>query len=79
MSDHIWDGEPVRTIGDLFNTALKAAREGRAAEYLANYRAANPEHADANLGYVIGYGSEDTRREMYEAFDLTHPALGGRP
>lgn len=52
--------------------------DGLAAEFLAAYRAVN-EHADSNLGYVIGYAGEATRRRMYEAFDLTHPVLGGRP
>jgi hypothetical protein len=73
-----WDGDPVDTIGDLFTYALKAVDQGRAEEFLAEYRALC-DHADANLGYVIGYGDEDSRRRMYEAFNLTHPVLGGRP
>jgi hypothetical protein len=73
-----WKGEPVATIGELFDTALKAAKAGEAPAYLAEYRRAN-EHADANLGYVIGYGDEDSRRLMYEAFELSHPMIGGRP
>lgn len=73
-----WQGEVVATIGDLFDAAWAATKAGQAQEFLAAYRQVN-EHADANLGYVIGYGDEDSRRRMYEAFDLTHPALGGRP
>lgn len=75
---HVWNGKHVITIRDLFDTALEAAKAGKAAEYLADYRAVN-EHADANLGYVIGYADDDTRRLMYEAFDLNHPVFGGRP
>lgn len=78
MSTMTWHDKPVDTIGDLFDAALKAARDGEAAAFLSAYRAVN-DHADENLGYVIGYGDEDSRRLMYEAFDLTHPMIGGRP
>lgn len=73
-----FDGHDYGTIRGLFDTALWAAKNGRAQAFLAHYRAES-EHADANLGYVIGYGDEDSRRLMYEAFDLSHPVLGGRP
>ena len=73
-----FEGHDYSTIGGLFDTALWAAKNDRAQAFLAHYRAES-EHADANLGYVIGYGDENSRRLMYEAFDLTHPMLGGRP
>ncbi len=75
----VWEGRDVATIGDLLTAASKAADERKAADFLAAYREANPEHADANLGYVIGYTSADERQRLYEAYDLTHPMLGGRP
>lgn len=74
----IWKGEQVSTIGDLFDAAVQAVKDGEAQEFLREYRAAN-EHADENLGYVIGYADPDTRARMYEAFDLSHPVFGGRP
>lgn len=79
MSDtRTFEGHDYGTVGELFDTALWAAKNGRAAAFLAAYRAES-EHADANLGYVIGYGDEDSRRLMYEAYNLTHPMIGGRP
>lgn len=74
----VWDGKPVDTIGDLFDAAVAATDSGQAQAFLTAYRAAN-EHADDNLGYVIGYADTDRRKAMYEAFDLTHPMIGGRP
>lgn len=77
MSDFVWDGRPLETIGDVLNAASKAQREGKAQEFLTAYRATGP-HADANLGYLIGYMEPaERRREMYEAFQLTHPIFGG--
>ena len=73
-----WKGKPLGTIGALLDGAVDAEKEEQAPEFLAAYRAAN-EHADANLGYIIGYLDEDSRRRMYAAYDLTHPTLGGRP
>lgn len=67
------------TIGDLFDRAGKAVDEGHAQEFLAAYRAVS-EHADVNLGYVIGYAEPRERRQaLYEAFNLSHPIIGGRP
>lgn len=75
----VWDGQDVVTIGELFDTAGKAADEGRAAEFLKAYRAVN-QHADANIGYVIGYAEPHERRQqLWAAFGLQHPVLGGMP
>ena len=75
----LFEGHDYGTIGGLFDTALWAAQNGKAEAFLSAYRAVEPEHADANLGYVIGYGSPESRDLMYRAYDLTHPTLGGRP
>lgn len=75
----VWDGKPLETIGQILDTATKAERDHRATEFLAAYRA-NSEHADANLGYLIGYVEPaERRRELYAAYDLNHPVFGGRP
>lgn len=74
-----WQGEPVNTIGELLDAAFEAERDGNALAFLNAYREVNP-HADVNLSYVIGYVEPAQRRgEMYEAFGLNHPVLGGRP
>ncbi len=75
----VWDGEEVGTIRELLDGASKAERDGKAAEFLTAYREVNG-YADENLGYVIGYMEPaERRRQMYAAYDLTHPMLGGRP
>lgn len=72
-----WKGEALGTLGALVRGADKAEREGKAAEFLAAYRAYVPEHADANLGYLIGYMGDEDRTRMYEAYQLVHPIFGG--
>lgn len=76
MADFMWDGAKLDTIRDLLDGASKAQREGRAQEFLAAYRAVN-EHADQNIGYILGYVEPpERRRELYEAFTVTHPVFG---
>lgn len=67
-----WDEKEVATVGDLFDAARKAARDGKAADFLAAYEQAN-EHAHQNLGYVIGYADAETRDFMYREYNLVHP------
>lgn len=71
-----WDGNEIATIGDLFDGAVSAMRAGRAQEYFDAYAATN-ERAAQNLGYVFGYGDDNTRRELYQAFGVIHPVFGG--
>lgn len=74
-----WEGRPVTTLGDLLSAAGQAQIKGKASEFLAAYRDST-EHADANLGYAIGYVEPPERRaELYAAFELTHPIFGGQP
>lgn len=74
-----WDGCAVATLGELLRSAGHAQINGKAAEFLAAYRETT-EHADANLGYAIGYVEPPERRaELYAAFKLGHPIFGGRP
>jgi hypothetical protein len=76
--EHVFEGHSFSTIGGLFATALWAAENGKADEFLSVYRALS-KNADENLGYVIGYGDTESRKLMYEAYKVTHPALGGTP
>lgn len=74
-----WRGMPTSTIGELFDAARQAWRDGTADKFMAEYRSWN-EHADQNIGYLIGYvGSADERASMYAAFGVSHPLIGGRP
>lgn len=71
-----WDGKTIATVGKLFDGAVSAADAGRAEEFFAAYARTNT-HAAENLGYVIGYGDEATRRKLYDAFKVVHPVFGG--
>ena len=74
-----FDGRPAGTVGELLDAAMLAQRNGKAAEFLAAYRAYSA-FADANLGYILGYVEPpERRRELYAAFNLNHPVFGGRP
>lgn len=71
-----WDGKPLPTVGTLLDAACKAERDGKAAEFMAAYRA-HTEHADSNLGYLIGYlEPAERRQQMYAAFAIGHPVFG---
>lgn len=65
----------MRTIGDLFDAVVSVRTAEEARAFMESYRAENP-HADANVGYVIGYADEDTRRRLYDLFRLVHPVFG---
>lgn len=74
-----WEGRDAGTVGTLLEEACRAEREGKAVAFLRAYRAHTP-HADANLGYIIGYLEPAERRsKMYAAYDLMHPVFNGRP
>lgn len=70
-----WDGKPLPTFGELLDAANQAERDGKAAEFLAAYRA-YAEHADENLGYLIGYMGDEDRQRMYAAYGIKHPIFG---
>jgi hypothetical protein len=70
-----WNGKTIKTAGELFDAAASCHTQAEADEFLRLYRASN-EHADANLGYIIGYGDEDTRKRLYGLFRMGHPIFG---
>jgi hypothetical protein len=71
----IWNGIDTKTVGGLFDAVCSVTTTEEAGEFMTALRAENP-HADANVGYIIGYGDADTRKRLYDLFQLTHPILG---
>ena len=71
----IWNEKTIETAGDLFDAAASCRTQDEADLFLAAYRASS-EHADANLGYIIGYGDGETRERLYGLFQLDHPVFG---
>ncbi len=74
----IWKGSEIPTMGQLFDAANACTTQVEADAFLTAYRASS-EHAEANLGYIIGYGDAAIRERLYGLFKLTHPTLGGTP
>lgn len=76
MSEFTWNGESTANVGDLFSAMCVAFDEGRAAEFMAEYRR-HSEHADSNIGYIIGYAEPAEKRDaMWAAFQVRHPVFG---
>ena len=59
-------------IADAF-TACKTKEEAQA--FVKAYEKTT-EHARANLGYMLGYFSSQTRAKFYDWCDLSHPIFG---
>ena len=70
-----WREKTISNAGELFNAANACHTQDDADDFLTAYRAVS-EHADANLGYVIGYGDAATRKRLYDLFRLGHPVYG---
>ncbi len=76
-----WNGARVATVGDVVRALMRLKDEAEAKRFMAEYRKAN-RHADANIGYCIGYigGSDDAsvaRRTDLQAWcGTSHPVLG---
>jgi hypothetical protein len=70
----IWKDKEIKTIGELFDAVAAVDTPEQAGEFMRAYRADN-EHADASVGYVIGYAGADSRKRLYDLFQLSHPLL----
>lgn len=71
----IWNGKKIETVRDLFDAVHGCETRQQADEFMAAYRGER-EHADANVGYVIGYADEVTRERLYGLFQVGHPITG---
>lgn len=83
-----WYGEPLNTMGEIFDEALHLIELGDpllAAEFIDDYgtylESINPEMdgrnvARQNLGYMAGYYDQETAQKVYEFFTCAHPIFG---
>lgn len=81
MSDRFptWMNQEVRTIGDLVRTLAAIIDKGDPEEAQAfrhEYQRVN-EHADANIGYCLGYLAHDSMVAGLRMFSVSHPVFGG--
>jgi len=66
-----------KTIGDLLKACCKCKTVEDANELLDEYKKTNPEHAEANIGYILGYLSDKERNRLYVLFKTcNHPIFG---
>lgn len=76
-----WRGQVVRTYGEIGAALCGLKTPAEAAEFFKVYRAIN-EYAAPNIGYLMGYYDDETRRRVYALFDgadigVAHPIFGG--
>jgi hypothetical protein len=77
-----WKGKQVLTIGQIGDAACALTTPEEAAEFLAAYKAVN-QHAEANIGYLMGYYGDEERSRVYRLMDqagkvVVHPVFGAR-
>lgn len=73
-----WKDKEIVTIEHAMNALRDITTKEEAAEFLRLSRAENPEHADANIGYLFGYFNRDRWKELSELFGILHPVFGDR-
>jgi hypothetical protein len=73
-----YKGKELMTIGDLCEEMDKITNREDAQEFLAAARSASPEHADHNIGYLMGYLSRPKWALLSEWMGIEHPVFGKR-
>ncbi|MET0601873.1 MAG: hypothetical protein ABW167_07775 [Baekduia sp.] len=90
-----WQGATLRTYGEIFNGLQTLKTTEEADEFYTLYLAAlktsdelagktdeeMAEIVSSNLGYLLGYGSEEDRLRIQGLFSksVVHPIFGGKP
>jgi hypothetical protein len=65
------------TIGDLLKACCACKTEEDANELLNEYKKTNPEYAEQNIGYILGYLGDEERNRLYALFKTcNHPIFG---
>lgn len=76
----VWAGRRCdTTIGELLDAVCAIPDAATGAEFMDAYRAVT-DHADENIGYIIGYVEPAARRRaLYARLGVAHPIFGGAP
>ena len=87
-----YKGKEYKTFGDLFNLALKLAKENKSEalewfkEYVQYIMTTNNSTSDeavsiakSNLGYFAGYYNAETCDLIYKTYQCSHPIFGDKP
>ena len=76
ISDVTWKGVGLATVGDVADALLGLASETEARQFLEQIHAAAGPDGCADIGYVIGYFDDDTRKRLYGWLKIGHPIFG---
>lgn len=78
LKPFLWKGEELKTIGEVFNAAMKVKDAAEAKEFVDTYVACGIKRdvALSNLGYFAGYYGEKERRFVDKMFGAQHPIFG---
>jgi len=71
-----WNGVELDTIGKVCTALQGLKTQEEADEFMAGMREEGPDHADANIGYIIGYLSAEDRQRLYGLLKVKHPIFG---
>lgn len=71
-----WNDVELDTVGKVCTALSSLQTKEEADEFMAGMRAEGPEHADANIGYIIGYLGAEDRIRLYSLLKVEHPIFG---
>ena len=88
-----FEGKTLKTMGEIFNTALDVAETGDGnrcqafltsyVEYIVSESNSNVAEAEriakSNLGYFAGYYNSKVYETINKAYGAVHPVFGGNP
>ena len=88
-----FEGKTLKTMGEIFNTALDVAKTGNSdrcqafltsyVEYIVSESNCNIAEAEmiskSNLGYFAGYYNSEVYETINKAYGAVHPVFGGNP
>jgi hypothetical protein len=73
----IYRGKDYGTkLGGLMDAMCTITNREEAQEFLAAYKAIEPQYAEQNLGYLTGYLAPERARELRGWLAVVHPILG---
>lgn len=72
-----WHGKELNTAGQVCNALRTIHTQEDADTFMAGMRKEGPEHAGANVGYIIGYMNAEDRERLYKLLGVVHPASSG--
>jgi putative IMPACT (imprinted ancient) family translation regulator len=72
-----WNEKEIKTWSDFITAIASCKTSDEAKKIMEEYRKDNPEGADINVGYCIGYLDKEERDRLYAIFNVVHPLFKG--